>query len=117
MPMVVAGLLTAFFLWVAENVGTATGTWLYPGSAEWRPVSLQKLGSWYLLLTISFVLVTIVNRPRPYGSTNGRRLDMGALTHPLALDDWSSYRGSRFKRGGGKRSDVKRAGSKNGGSA
>jgi uncharacterized membrane protein YoaT (DUF817 family) len=72
MPMVLAGVLTAFFLWVAENVGTATGTWLYPGSPEWRPVSLQKLGSWYLLLTISFTLVTIVNRPRPYGAPAAR---------------------------------------------
>lgn len=65
MPLIVAGLLTASFLWIAENIGTATGTWLYPGSGTWHPVSLQKLGSWYLLLTISFVLVTIVNRPRP----------------------------------------------------
>jgi uncharacterized membrane protein YoaT (DUF817 family) len=65
MPLVVAGLLTAFFLWVAENVGTATGTWLYPGKGGWQPVSLHKIGSWYLLLTISFVLVTIVNPPRP----------------------------------------------------
>lgn len=65
MPLIAAGLLTATFLWIAENVGTATGTWLYPGGPGWRPVSLQKLGSWYLLLTISFVLVTIVNRPRP----------------------------------------------------
>ena len=32
MPLIVAGLLTAFFLWIAENVGTATGTWLYPGA-------------------------------------------------------------------------------------
>jgi uncharacterized membrane protein YoaT (DUF817 family) len=65
MPLILAGILTAFFLWVAENVGTATGTWLYPGIARWHLVSLHKLGSWYLLLTISFVLVTIVNRPRP----------------------------------------------------
>lgn len=65
MPLIVAGLLTASFLWIAENVGTATGTWVYPGSGGWHPVSLQKLGSWYLLLTISFVLVTIVARPRP----------------------------------------------------
>ena len=51
---------------MAENVGTATGTWLYPGRATaGSSVSLQKLGSWYLLLTISFVLVTLVNRPRP----------------------------------------------------
>jgi len=63
MPLVVAGILTAFFLWVAENIGTATGTWLYPGVTGWHLVSLHKLGSWYLLLTISFVLVTIVNRP------------------------------------------------------
>jgi uncharacterized membrane protein YoaT (DUF817 family) len=65
MPMIVAGLLTAFFLWIAENIGTATGTWLYPGTVGWHPVSLQKFGSWYLLLTISFVLVSLVNRPRP----------------------------------------------------
>ena len=66
MPLIVAGLLTAFFLWVAENVGTATGTWLYPGRSVdgWHPVSLQKLGSWYLLLNISFVLVLLVNPPR-----------------------------------------------------
>ena len=64
MPLIVAALLTAMFLWIAENIGTATGTWLYPGGEGWRPVSLQKLGSWYLLLIVSFVLVTIVNRPR-----------------------------------------------------
>jgi uncharacterized membrane protein YoaT (DUF817 family) len=66
MPLLVAALLTSFFLWVAENIGTLTGTWIYPGqSGGWRPVSLQKLGSWYLLLVISFVLVTLVDRPRP----------------------------------------------------
>ena len=64
MPLIAAGLLTATFLWIAENVGTATGTWLYPGNRGWL-VSLQKLGSWYLLLNISFFLVTIVNRPKP----------------------------------------------------
>lgn len=65
MPLIAAALLTAAFLWVAENIGTGTGTWLYPGSRTWRLVSLQKLGSWYLLLIVSFVLVTVVNRPRP----------------------------------------------------
>ncbi|MCA8897780.1 MAG: DUF817 family protein, partial [Hyphomonas sp.] len=28
----------------------------------WHPVSLSKLGSWYLLMIISFVLVAIVHR-------------------------------------------------------
>jgi uncharacterized membrane protein YoaT (DUF817 family) len=64
MPLVVAALLTAFFLWIAENVGTLTGTWLYPGQSGWRLVSLAKLGSWYLLLYLSFVLVTLVHPPR-----------------------------------------------------
>jgi uncharacterized membrane protein YoaT (DUF817 family) len=66
MPLLVAAFLTSVFLWIAENVGTWTGTWVYPKQAAgWQPVSLQKMGAWYLLLVISFVLVTIVNRPRP----------------------------------------------------
>jgi len=64
MPLPLAALLTAFFLWVAENIGTLTGTWHYPGQKEWALVSLSKLGSWYLLLFLSFVLVTIVHPPR-----------------------------------------------------
>jgi uncharacterized membrane protein YoaT (DUF817 family) len=64
MPLPLAALLTAFFLWIAENVGTFTGTWLYPGQAVWRLVSLQKMGAWYLLLFLSFVLVTLVHPPR-----------------------------------------------------
>lgn len=31
MPMPLAALLASLFLWLAENVGTATGTWLYSG--------------------------------------------------------------------------------------
>ena len=65
MPLLVAAFLSALFLWVAENVGTATGTWLYPNLGDWNVVSLHKLGSWYLLLFVSFVLVTIVNPPKP----------------------------------------------------
>jgi uncharacterized membrane protein YoaT (DUF817 family) len=64
MPLVIAALLTAIFLWIAENVGTLTGTWLYPGQKGWQFVSLAKLGSWYLLLYLSFVLVTLVHRPK-----------------------------------------------------
>jgi uncharacterized membrane protein YoaT (DUF817 family) len=64
MPLVVAALLTAVFLWLAENVGTATGTWIYPGQKTWQLVSFGKFGSWYLLLYLSFVLVTLVHRPQ-----------------------------------------------------
>ena len=58
MPLPLAALLTSFFLWVAENVGT--GTRLYAGADGIAMVSLAKLGSWYLLLYVSFVTVTVV---------------------------------------------------------
>ena len=62
MPMVVAGAFTSFFIWVAENVGTRTGTWIYPGQGMFDMVSLSKMGSWYLLIYVSFVTVTLVFR-------------------------------------------------------
>lgn len=66
MPLLVAALLTAFFIWVAENLGTYASAWVYPDQADgWTPVSLAKMGSWYLLIMLSFVLVTLVHPPRP----------------------------------------------------
>lgn len=62
MPMPLAALLSAFALWVAENVGTATGTWLYAGQVAGAPVNWAKLGSWYLLLYVAFATVTVVSR-------------------------------------------------------
>ncbi len=62
MPMVLAGAMTSFFLWVAENVGTRTGTWIYPGQGVFDWVSFSKMGSWYLLIYVSFVTVTLVFR-------------------------------------------------------
>ena len=65
MPFLMAAILTSFFLWIAENVGTRTGTWLYPGQTVWHWVSWAKMGSWYLLLMISFVLISLVTPLRP----------------------------------------------------
>ena len=62
MPMPIAALLASAALWVAENVGTATGTWLYSGQLPGHVVSFSKLGSWYLLLYVAFVTVTVVSR-------------------------------------------------------
>ena len=65
MPLLIGWALVAFFIWIAENIGTFTSTWLYPSQLHgWSPVGIAKLGSWYLLLIISYVLVTIVNRPK-----------------------------------------------------
>jgi len=70
MPMPIAGGLSAFVLWVAENVGTATKIWLYSGQVPGQLVHFSKMGSWYLLLYVSFVTVTLVQRealsPKPF---------------------------------------------------
>ena len=66
MPVVVAFTLVATVIWVAENLGTWCGAWLYPTQADgWHLVSLHKLGSWFLLMIISVVLVAWVHPPRP----------------------------------------------------
>lgn len=65
MPLLIGFLLIALFIWLAENIGTWSRAWIYPAQhAGWTPVSLQKLGAWYLLMILSFVLVTLVHRPR-----------------------------------------------------
>ncbi len=65
MPLLVGFLLVALFIWLAENIGTFSRAWLYPGQLDgWTPVSIAKLGSWYLLMIISYVLVTMVHRPQ-----------------------------------------------------
>ena len=58
MPLLIGWLLVALFIWFAENIGTFSRAWLYPGQeGAWTPVSPEKLGAWYLLMIISFVLV------------------------------------------------------------
>lgn len=65
MPLLAGFFLVALFIWGAENIGTYSRAWLYPGQENgWTPVSIGKLGAWYLLMIISFVLVTIVHKPK-----------------------------------------------------
>ena len=63
MPLLLGLVLVALFIWLAENIGTFARAWTYPGQdVRWHMVSLAKLGSWYLLMIISFVLVAAVHR-------------------------------------------------------
>jgi uncharacterized membrane protein YoaT (DUF817 family) len=65
MPLVLGFSLVALFIWIAENVATYARVWIYPSqSGEWVVVGWQKIVAWYLLMLISFVLVSLVNRPR-----------------------------------------------------
>ncbi|MFC4255776.1 DUF817 family protein [Altererythrobacter xixiisoli] len=66
MPLLLGWFLVALFIWFAENLGTFARGWTYPDQEEgWAMVSPAKLGAWYLLMYISFVLVAAVHRPQP----------------------------------------------------
>lgn len=65
MPLLVGWLLVAVFIWFAENIGTFSNAWLYPDQRTgWQLVSPAKLGAWYLLMYISFMLVAALHGVR-----------------------------------------------------
>jgi uncharacterized membrane protein YoaT (DUF817 family) len=65
MPLLLGLFLVSVFIWFSENIGTFTKIWLYPSQRQgWELVSLGKLGSWFLLLIISYSLVSLVNTPK-----------------------------------------------------
>ena len=58
MPAALSFVLIAFFVWIAENVGTYVKAWQYPYQiSTWSAVSLHKISSWSLLVIISFMLI------------------------------------------------------------
>lgn len=68
MPLLLGFFLVSLFIWFAENLGTFGRAWAYPGQEDgWEMVGLEKLGSWFLLMIISVVLVSIVHRPEEEG--------------------------------------------------
>lgn len=70
MPLLVGFFLVAGFIWFAENIGTFARAWSYPDQQDgWKMVSPAKLGAWYLLMYISFVLVAIIHRPQERAKT------------------------------------------------
>jgi len=69
MPLLLGFLLVASFIWLSENIGTATKTWLYPSqNLAWSMVSPAKLGSWFLLVIVSYTLVSLINAPRAFAA-------------------------------------------------
>ncbi|AKH33145.1 hypothetical protein XF24_00822 [candidate division SR1 bacterium Aalborg_AAW-1] len=56
-------LLAACCIWVAENMATFLGVWLYPNQeGSWSPVSIHKLLSRFLLFILSAVIVSYFMR-------------------------------------------------------
>jgi uncharacterized membrane protein YoaT (DUF817 family) len=58
MPLPLAFVLVGFFVWIAENVSTYFGAWVYPHQlAGWQLVGFGKMTSWSLLVIVTFILV------------------------------------------------------------
>lgn len=59
MPLSVGLILTGFFIWLAENIGTFLGLWAYPHQlGAWAAVHVTKWSAWSLLVLMSFTIVT-----------------------------------------------------------
>ena len=60
MPMLLSLFLSALGVWLAENLGTLTGTWHYDGQDPAQWVSLATLGSWILFLYVALMVALSV---------------------------------------------------------
>lgn len=71
LPLTPIFVAVGVLIWTAENIATWANVWLYPvQEGGWRPVPLAKIGSWTLLMIVSFVLVSAIHRPdRPIAAT------------------------------------------------
>lgn len=103
MPLVLSFLLIGFFVWIAENVSTYLGAWVYPQQrAAWKMVSLGIISSWSLLVIVSFIIVADLKHVRGKGEVKtetesagppipaiGEAIlpDSGALVGPLRVAD------------------------------
>ena len=80
MPLLLGFFLVALFIWLAENVGTFSRIWVYPAQADgFAMVPIGKLGAWYLLMLVSFVLVSLVHRPVLIDMPSGLQQASGTL--------------------------------------
>ena len=58
MPLVLSFALIGFFVWLAENITTLLGAYVYPHQQRgWHMVSVGLFSSWFLLVIVSFILV------------------------------------------------------------
>ncbi len=81
MPLALSFALIGLFLWLAENAATYLEAWQYPDQAHaWQTVHVAKIGSWALLVTMSFVLVAAVK------AQEGRLYSVGSVQRRGQLD-------------------------------
>jgi len=84
MPLLFGWLLVALFIWFAENIATYANIWVYPNqSSGWEIVPIAKLSSWYLLMLLSFVLVSLISNIQIRGA-NKRVKNRPAMLSPYS---------------------------------
>lgn len=58
MPLLLGFVLTGFFIWLAENLGTFFGVWKYPNQlGAWATVHVSKWSAWSLLVVMTFTII------------------------------------------------------------
>jgi len=58
MPLLCSFVLIGFFIWIAENISTFFGAWVYPNQGGfWQHVHAGKISSWSLLVVITIIIV------------------------------------------------------------
>ena len=58
MPLLLGFVLTGFFIWLAENIGTFLGVWRYPNQiGAWATVHIGKWSSWTMLVVMTFTII------------------------------------------------------------
>jgi uncharacterized membrane protein YoaT (DUF817 family) len=66
MPLILSFALIGFFIWVAENIATFFGAWVYPHQLhQWAIVGPNKISSWTLLVIISIIIVAALKQIFP----------------------------------------------------
>ncbi|MEO0635162.1 MAG: DUF817 domain-containing protein [Pseudomonadota bacterium] len=72
-PLLVPFLFLAALIYAAENIATFGRAWVYPNQVDgWQMVSPSKFGSWFLLMLVSWVLVSAVRRTTLAGLKSNR---------------------------------------------
>lgn len=72
LPLAFGFGLVGFCIWIAENISTFLRAWQYPHQAvQWGIVHNTKIGAWFLLYVVSFIIVTQLNIFRVSGKTAG----------------------------------------------
>jgi len=91
MPLVAGFMLIGLFVWIAENLATYAGAWIYPHQARgWQLVHAGKASSWALLVIMSFLIAHAAIRPRRRAGMAGQILERTQFTSALAsiAPDW-----------------------------